>query len=313
MVDTTGVVARLRDAGIPADFSRSGMSVNFRDARLYPSSARTTPSEVLRRLRKVGAEERVVIAEANPSQRLRELARHDGRIVLVGSNEVIADCEAAQVPPVNPKSRGPKKTGPKPYSRFAVIRALLAFDRPAQQTEIAEAAGVNQSAVSRALRGLGPLVYRKTKGWVVADRAAVFDLAAEYPGPGGSTAYWWSSDDLKSQWEKLSRYKGVLLSGDLAAESYRGWRRPERVIAYARAQPDLSLDGFVMADADDYTLAVTVPADPTVFSTAESFGRAVADPVVVAMDIRRTGTTGDEYEAAEMLRRWVELRTADAK
>ena len=54
-----------------------------------------------------------------------------------------------------------------------------------------------------------------------------------------------------------------------------------------------------MADADDHTLTVTVPNDVTLWATSVAFDRpGIADPLITAFDVMRTGTTGDEGEAA---------------
>lgn len=195
-------------------------------------------------------------------------------------------------------------SGPKPLAQYAIARALLAFDRPATQNELATAAGVSQASASRALKKLDAFVGETKGGKLATQRRELFDFAEAYPGAGGTTSYWWRSTELNKQWEHISQNRDLMLSGDLAAERYPGWRRPEHVVAYAHGHPDLSTDGFVMADASDYTVAITVPADLTLFATGRVFGRGVADPVIAALDVRRTGTTGDENEAADILREW---------
>lgn len=194
--------------------------------------------------------------------------------------------------------------GPRPYGRFAVARALLA-DTPITQAELALRIGITQPSVSNALRQLGPLVVKTKDGWEPADRHRLFWYAAdEYPGTAGITTYWWHDRTLE---EQLDLFTGdVLLSGDLAARRINAWRRPEHVVLYTREDLDPADLGFALTSSDDYTLELTVPSDQTIWATADLFGRpGLADPVIVARDVRRTGRTGDEAEAADAIARTI--------
>jgi hypothetical protein len=157
--------------------------------------------------------------------------------------------------------------------------------------------------VSNALRRLADegLVSRSEEGWMPVDRERLFDFAAfEYPGAGGITTYWWHDARLAEQAALLREAsRDALLSGDLAASEINGWRVPEVVVVYLRNGVDPAKLGFASSQPGKHTLELTIPGDKTLWATAAAYGRTgIADPIIVFGDIRRTGTTGDEAEAA---------------
>ena len=133
------------------------------------------------------------------------------------------------------------------------------------------------------------------------DRARLFDFAAfEYPGAGGITTYWWHDARLAEQAALLREAsRDALLSGDLAASEINGWRVSEVVVVYLRNGVDPVKLGFASSRPGKHTLELTIPGDKTLWATAAAYGRTgIADPIIVFGDIRRTGTRGDEAEAA---------------
>lgn len=58
-------------------------------------------------------------------------------------------------------------------------------------------------------------------------------------------------------------------------------------------------------------MLVIVPKDPTLWATAEAWGRApFTRPIIASHDVLRTGTTGDQGEAVAKLREYVLRRNA---
>jgi len=229
------------------------------------------------------------------------LKSHPG-VALVLDNLVVLDGVVHRLDDVPPET--PRRKGPQPYARFAVARALLAGAPRRDQVRLAELAGVTQGSVSNALR-------RIPETW---DPSAAFDdLVKDYPGPGGQTYYWWSSSPVHEQARQLAD-SGALISGDFAADRIAPWRMPERVVAYVNSPVDLSGDGYVLTEPDDYTTLVIAPADKTIRATAETWGSTeVADPLIAAFDVLRTATTGDQDEAIDKLRDVVIKRSTDAQ
>ncbi|MDR5699418.1 hypothetical protein [Agromyces aerolatus] len=205
-----------------------------------------------------------------------------------------------------PERARPSTKGPRPYGRFAVARILLSGRRFTQRA-LAEQLGITQPAVSYALEQLGDLAIRTRDGWETTDPEALFLVAMDdYPGAGGITTHWWHDAALERQYEIIAGTANVLLSGDLAARRISAWRVPEHVVLYTEGEVAPDRLGFALATPNDYTLELTIPADRSISRTAAAFDRpGIADPVIVARDIRRTGTTGDEAEAADAVMRTV--------
>lgn len=270
--------------------------------RVAAGSRSPTPGDFRRQLDKLAPGERVLFAANRVSPALATLALRDPRVIVVTQDRVILDGrEHFHVDPA--PARPTLRKGPRPYGMLAVARALLSSDEPQLQVRLAELAGVTQPSVSNALRRLADagLVTRSDDGWMPVDRARLFDLAAsEYPGPGGITTYWWHDARLAEQAALVRKATSeALLSGDLAASEINGWRVPEVAVVYLRAGVDPAKLGFASSEPGKHTLEVTIPADTTLWATAAAYGRpGIADPVIVFCDIQRTGTTGDQAEAA---------------
>jgi len=248
---------------------------------------------------------------------LIRIAKNDRRVAIVSPDTVWLDKRCIETTDAVLKMTAVRK-GPKPYARYAVARALLA-PGTYTQSELADRLDITQPSVSNALKQLGALVTRTADGWVPADRRQLLNwVTANHPGAGGITTYWWHDADLEKQATNvIGHAKGsahvtgaddyqplTLLSGDLAARRVSAWRVPEHAVIYTRQPIDPAAIGFSMATADDYTLELTMPADPTIWRTSQMFGRqGIADPVIVALDVLRTGSTGDQDEAAAAVTR----------
>ncbi|HEY0248925.1 MAG TPA: hypothetical protein VGC45_11760 [Gryllotalpicola sp.] len=270
---------------------------------------RPTPANVRSELSRLNASEFILFAVDSTTASLVDAARSDHRIVLASGsdNAVWLDGERIDVGDVVRHTPAWTGRGPKPYVRFALLRALLTEARPLTQLRLSEMTGVSQPAVSYALRGLDRFVQKASRSWILGNPAKAFDYACDaYPGTGGIDTYWWSDAPLEEQVGRAVGDIGHLVSGDLAARAINAWRIPEHATVYSRTGVDLSERGFAAGTPADYTLALTVPDDQTIWSTAGQ--GAIADPVIAAWDVKRTGTTGDQDEAADMIRKKV-LRT----
>ncbi|WP_445337510.1 hypothetical protein [Clavibacter sp. CFBP 8614] len=264
-----------------------------------------TPSDIRDDLERLHPDERVLYVVDRLTPSLRAAAVRDPRLVFLDLSTGDAWMDA-RAPHVDRPERDPApKRGRPPFGQLAVARALLLGGRFRRQRDIAELLGLTQSAVSQSLTRLGDGVVRTAAGFEAGDRALLLRLAdEEYPGAGGITTHWWHDGDLETQARMAQAQGGVVLSGDLAARRISAWRKPERVTTYAPTGLDAARLGFALADAADHTLSITVPADRTLFATARAFGAApgLADPVTIAHDVERTGSTGDQQEAAERIR-----------
>lgn len=306
-----GYIARqLRAAGANAEITGAGLLLNGTPARLEMMGNRpATPSD-LRRIAEAcrvrvdsDAHARPVISAERASPLAISWLQTHPEVALILEDRVVLDGVVHWFDEAAPAAH--RRKGPQPFARFATARVLLSGASRKDQVSLARLAGVTQGSVSNALRRLPE----------VQDPGTTFDdLVRDYPGPGGQTYYWWSSRPVHEQMRDLAEH-GALLSGDFAADSIAPWRMPERVVAYMDAPVDLAASGYVLAEPNDYTTLVVVPADQTIKVTAATWGvddDNVADPIVTAYDVLRTATTGDEGEAVKRLRDVVVKRFSKA-
>lgn len=305
-MDVGYIVRQLRAAGADAEITDDGIRLAGTPTHLEVMRRRPpTPWDLQRIVNECrsrsGAETvRPVISAERASSQAISWAHAHPEVTLVLDDRVILDGATRRLDDAEPVR--PRRKGPAPYARFAIARVLLSGASRKDQVRLAELAGVSQGSVSNALRRIPE----------ARDPGAAFDdLVRNYPGPGGQTYHWWSSRPVHEQASYITE-QGALLSGDFAADRIAPWRMPERVVAYVDAPLDLSEVGYVLTDPGDYTMLVTVPADPTLRATARTWRASsvdvvddvdtVADPIIVAWDVTRTATTGDDDEAVDRLR-----------
>lgn len=300
----------LRAAGVSA-VATGPRRLRAEDHELSIFTPRTAPTraDAVRALRALEPGQRALLIADKLTPSLTLAAVEDDRIVVVARDTVIWQREMLSL---GDQASAVTKRAPgrRPYARFAVARALLASAGPLTQEQLMKDAGVSQGGISKALTS--PLfdgVLTRAWGSIdVVDRGTLFDRAVtEYPGPGGVATYWWHETPVTQQAESVAAAdETALLSGDVAADRIKAWRRPEHAVIYTSAEPDLRRLGFSLAAPDDYTLMLVYAEDRTLWSTARSWSTPqVADPVIAAYDVTRTGTLGDQGEAVDRLRDFV--------
>lgn len=94
----------------------------------------------------------------------------------------------------------------------------------------------------------------------------------------------------------------ILAGGEVAADVMQTWRVPTRSLVYAKELVDLSEFGLVEATAEEATLTVRVPADPTIWTTASWWMRVsdtqrsdiiTVDPVITLQNLSDGADLGD--------------------
>ncbi|MBM7472473.1 winged helix-turn-helix domain-containing protein [Subtercola frigoramans] len=261
------------------------------------------------------AHERVLIVVPIASRGLIDAAKRDRRlgVVSLGNRLVIWNRKEIHSPDAIAKTHAPTVPGRRrnPWGRWAIMRAYLLNEKPRSQLELAEEAGVTQSAVSKSNSILEGLVVRSPSGWRATDRLALWHaFMAEYAGPGGITTYWYGLDAVTDQSNSVAAAGAsagvqILVSGDSAADQLAPWRVPARAVVYAASGMALGKLGFAQTTDERATLTFTVPTDHTIWATAASWSQrgdiSTVDPVIAAWDVRRTGGP-DADEAIERIR-----------
>ncbi|MGF3054173.1 hypothetical protein ACQUSY_09490 [Microbacterium sp. YY-03] len=255
---------------------------------------------------------RVLVIPQSLTPSLRNLALEDARVAVAAPDVVIFNRTATNLTaPSTPTPTG--KRGPAPYARLAIARALLATrTQSLTQAQLAIHAGVSQGAVAKALQSTwfrdDLLQSRAAISVKPAARGELFDrVLDEYPGPGGITTYWWKEAPATQQVREVTaEFASARYSGDVFADQVTAWRKPEHAVIYSTQPMDVRPLGYATAEANDYTLMLIHPKDPTIESTARAWFRPHAvDPIIAAYDVRITSTTGDEHEAINALREYV--------
>jgi len=212
------------------------------------------------------------------------------------------------------------RTLPTGSGSFAIIRALIRFGGEGEEpgaTALSARAGVSQARASQVLHQLQDLslVDRAGRGRWRPDQKALLDrFLAEYPGPGGSEAYFYTLDPVT---DVTVRAAGVLgpelaVSADVGPDLILAWRRPSKVIWYVRRLIAASELGLVQAQGQhDANVVVRMPKDHSVFPApppvaAEAQGAEIglADPAQMVWDLHDLGRA-DRIEAAEELYKWL--------
>lgn len=308
----------LRQAGIRyAVHSATRLRLEDRDIRVFSPTTPPSPSVVERDLATVQASahpnDALLYIVTHAPDSLRKRALVDDRVSYISTRDAVvlfARNEHVMTAGGTDGSK-PAAVRRRPWGRSAVARALLRIGRPQTQMELAKAAGISQAAVSHALAALKEQVIRTDRGWVATSPAELFAQSVrEYPGPGGITTYWYGLENLSAQAEVVLDHAGrgaALLAGDNAADMIAPWRRLRRSTVFARTGIDLRQSKFSQATAENATLALTIPEDPTIWSTATAwYGdyASVTDPILTAWVVRETAGS-DAGEAEKQLQQTV--------
>ncbi|QJU55788.1 hypothetical protein SCB71_01800 [Herbiconiux sp. KACC 21604] len=253
----------------------------------------------------------VVVPRLTPAG--RRLAAEHPDLIVVAVEDGTALVEGDELRPVMREDAPTLLRRRKPWGRFALMRSLLRTPEPRDQATLAAESGITQSAVSQGLKVLDH-VERRESGWVCTNPEKLWDsFLADYPGAGGLSGWWFGLAPVVQQAARVtSEVETSLLSGDLAADALAPWRRPRRGVIYVGSGVELEAMGLARSRESKATLEVTIPADPTIWSTARAWASGgdrddLADPLLAAWDVARTGGP-DADEAVERLRTLVLAR-----
>lgn len=301
----------LRAAGLAVEItSFADAEIAGRHARLRTRKAPPSPSTVA-----AEREDRVVVVYVVPrlTESLQRMAADDAMLAVVATEYGIVWWDKKRYELGRTERNEALSRGKAPWARFGLLRALLRTRRPRTQAELAAEVGVTQAAMSQNLKRMREQVHKSVEGWALLDPNETAEhFMTEYPGPGGITQYWFGIDPVMQQARSIQNAHAdthgamsVLLSGDAGADLMAPWRAPRRATVYARSGLQLARLGFAESSRDSATLAVTVPADKTIWALATAFAPdgglpATVDPLLCAHDVKQLGGS-DADQAAERL------------
>jgi hypothetical protein len=253
---------------------------------------------------------------ARAGRALQQAAEQYHRIAYAAVDDAVVSFQGEMYRTDSQRPADRTHPGRTSWVRLGMLRLFaLSPSEPLLQLQIASQLGVSHVAVGKQLPLPEELVTRTPTGWRVVDRAGCWDrFMADYPGPRGLTTYWSATGDLPSQLERIEQvahHQGdapPAVSGDLAADLYAPWRRPNRIVAYVTQQPALEEHGFATVRSADATVELRTPRDPTVLTMSRELPsgpdgspRRYTDPLIAAWDLRRS-SGGDVDSAVDQLR-----------
>lgn len=302
-ITATDAVDLLLASGLPVEVkSFSDVKVAEHNLRVRVRQSPPAPSA----LKSHGAEGVVLYVVPRMTDGLRKLASEDPRIAFAAIQEGIVIFNGRQLEPYradeHDQKAHPRRT---PWVKFALIRALVRTARARTQTELANEVGATQAAISMQLRGMSADVRRNERGWVAVEPLRLArEFLKVYPGPKGISQHWYSHAPVMEQVRRVNVLApDALISGDAGADRIAPWRSPHTAVVYARSGLALADHGFAEADSNSASLTVTVPADPTIWPTAEAYRvRTVVDPLICAYDVARAGGSDAEESVDRLLR-----------
>jgi len=275
----------------------------------------SSPAPVLDYLRRRPGHRVLVVCETITDDARSSLLRNGAVDLSVGdTGEVVLSGKVYKTPaPGHP----PRAVGERRRRRHAAERVCVLTREHLRQRDIAAAVGVSQQAVSL-MAEKAPLP--ETPMTPAARRKHLAALSSVPADDGLVETYWYGVGPVVEQvrgaiglGEELT--VRILASGEVAADALRPRRVPTRGLVYAEELVDLSVVGLVEATADEATLIVRVPADPTLWTTAtwwrrvaerEHAGIPTVDPVVALEDLTVGTDLGDG--APQHLADWIATR-----
>ncbi|KQR17575.1 hypothetical protein [Cellulomonas sp. Leaf334] len=199
--------------------------------------------------------------------------------------------ETSHEPPNDP----PTKPGRSPWGQLALTLALLNDPTPRSQTELARETDLTQARVSQSFKQLNDMVERRHDGWTIRRRELASNwLVENYPRPKTS-ATWLTLDAPVLATTVIAEVlsdAGVeyAVTGQVAADRYAPWARPDRTTIWAERLVDLSAARCTPVVAADATVTIVVPDDPRALHDAvERDGLRLSDPWRVWVTLTQDG------------------------
>lgn len=204
----------------------------------------------------------------------------------------------------------------------AIVRALVAADRPLTGVALADAVGVSQPRASQVIVRLAERsAVRATEDGYVGRPAKLLDLYLRRARPSLAEpeSYWYSTRPLSEQATRIVRVArasnvDLAFSADLGPDLLVPWRHPTLAVVYTSAALELSDAGLVPAEGRaDASVIIRRTPDRTLLAPATPWPKVVdgiplADPTQQWWDLLELGGE-DRTEAADRLRAAIIGRT----
>lgn len=315
----SSVPARLVDAGVQV-VAGDAHSITYRvdgravTADLVLAERVQSPAALLRHVRHHPGRVFVVCETVSDEARSALLADTGVDLSVGSTGELVLSGRTFRPPAA---ARAPRAASVRSWRRRAAERVCVLTRDHLRQVDIAAAVAVSQQAVSK-MTEKDPLP--DTPMSEAARREFLIELSSMPADDGLIETYWYGIDPAVEQVRSAIRLGAeltvrILAGGEVAADVLQPWRVPTRGLVYAEELVDVSDFGLVEATAEEATLTVRVPADPTVLTTAAWWQRVsdaqrsditTVDPVVALQDLSNGADLGDG--APQRLGDWIARR-----
>lgn len=316
----------MQSASVPAQLVDAGVPVVTGDARsiTYRMEGRAITADILRVDRVLSAANVLRRASRQPGHRILvacDIISNSARSALLAETHVDFSVGSTGELVLSGKTiRAPAAAPPaathRSRRRCAAERVCVLTRERLRQVDVAAAVGITQQAVSK-MTEKEPLP--RTPMTEAARRELLTRLSTARADDGLVETYWYGIDPVVEQVRSAIRLGGeltvqILAGGEVAADLLQPWRVPTRGLVYAEELVDLTDFGLVEATAQEATLTVRVPADPTVWTTAAwwrqvrdtQYEIATVDPVITLQDLNAGPDLGDG--APQRLIDWIARR-----
>ncbi|WP_337958237.1 hypothetical protein [Mycolicibacterium septicum] len=271
-----------------------------------------SPAAVLSHIRRPPGRRVFVVCETiSDEARAALLSDTDVDLSVGSTGELVLSGRTYRTPtPGRPRRAASERS----WRRRAAERVCVLTRDHLRQRDIAAAIAVSQQAVSK-MTEKNPLP--DTPMTEAARREFLMRLAS-FPADGGLVeTYWYGMDPVVEQVRSATRLGAeltvpILAGGEVAADVLQPWRVPTSGLVYAKELIDLSEFGLVEATAQEATLTLRVPADPTIWTTASWWLKLgdtprsdiiTVDPVIALQDLSDSADLGDG--APQRLGDWI--------
>lgn len=315
----SSVPARLIDAGVQV-LAGDARSITYRlngraiAADIVLAEHVRTPATVLNHMHRRPGHRILVVCEAISNEaRTALLADPAIDLSVASTGELVLSGRTYRAPTA---ARGHRATHMRQWRRRAAERVCVLTRNHLRQIDIASAVAISQQAVSKMTEkdSLPDTPMTET-----TRRALLAKLTSVPADDGLVETYWYGLDPITEQVRNTLRLGAdlavrTLAGGEVAADILQPWRVPTRGLVYAEELIDLSDFNLVEATAQEATLTLRVPADPTVWTTAHwwhGISHAqpeipTVDPVVALQDLNAGNDLGDD--APQHLSDWIARR-----
>lgn len=313
------VPARLVDAGVQL-VAGDAHSITYRvdghavTADLILADRVPSSAAVLGRVRRYPGHRVFVVCETVSDEARSALLAHTDVDLIIGSTgELVLSGKTYRAPAA---ARPHRAAGERRWRRRAAERVSVLTRDHLRQSDIAAAIAVSQQAVSKMTEKDS---LPETPMAEAPRRELLIKLSSVPADSGLVETYWYGMDPVVAQVRSAIRLGAeltvrILAAGEVAADVLQPWRVPTRGLVYAEELVDLSDFDLVEATAEEATLTVRVPADPTVWTTATWWQQVseqqsditTVDPVVALQDLNASADLGDG--APQRLSDWIARR-----